>query len=343
MRRWPLASSLLAIVVLTLPAQSETVVKPELILTNAQVKDQDDMCIWLHPTDSAKSTIVTSDKAANMLFVYDLTGETIQSIPLEGMPGNIDIRYGFPAGDRKVDIVGFNERDHREIHIYAVDAETRTLSRIDDGAITTGPNYGFTLYKSPVSGGYFAFTVSEDKGGEVEQYALHATEDGKVRGERVRRWAQPKSEGCAADDETGHLYIAEEEKGLWRFGAEPDAADTGELIAALGEHGFTADAEGVTIAYGEDGAGYIIVSSQGNSQYLAFDRKAPHAFVTRFGVDGARETDGIDVLNADLGPAFPNGIFTLHNGAAPPHPVLVCPLDRLGLDLCVDCADPRER
>ena len=43
--------------------------------------DQDDMCIWVHPTDVSQSAIITSDKKANRIFVYDLEGRTLQSIP----------------------------------------------------------------------------------------------------------------------------------------------------------------------------------------------------------------------------------------------------------------------
>ena len=41
------------------------------------------MCIWLHPSDASLSLIIGSDKKANKLFVYDLEGKTIQTIPAE--------------------------------------------------------------------------------------------------------------------------------------------------------------------------------------------------------------------------------------------------------------------
>ena len=33
-------------------------------------------------------------------------------------------------------------------------------------------------------------------------------------------------EGCVADDELGHLYIGEELKAIWKYGAEPDDGNT---------------------------------------------------------------------------------------------------------------------
>src|SRR5262245_42873205 len=57
-----------------------------------RARDQDDLCIWVHPTNPAQSAVIAADKAANRLWVYDLTGKTLQSLPAK-RPGNIDVRY----------------------------------------------------------------------------------------------------------------------------------------------------------------------------------------------------------------------------------------------------------
>ena len=63
-------------------AQSVT---PVLSLNDPGIGDQDDMCIWIHP-DPSQSTIITSDKDVDKLFVYDLNGNTIQTLPVSGQP-----------------------------------------------------------------------------------------------------------------------------------------------------------------------------------------------------------------------------------------------------------------
>lgn len=302
-------------------------------LSNPRHDDQDDMCIWVHPTAPEQSVIVTSDKASQTLFVFDLDGKTLQALPVDGMPGNIDLRYGFPLGDTSVDIVAYNDRTNDAICVYAVNAETRQLGRIDDGNIHTGPNYGFALYKSPKSGKFYAFTVPERmKGDNAEQYELTDNGNGRIAARKVRSWAQPKSEGCVADDVTGVLYIGEEEGGIWKLGAEPEDEAPGQIVIPVTEHGIEADVEGLTILYGPDGAGYLIASSQGNAQFKIFDRKAPHAYVTTFTIAGVRETDGIDLVNVPLGTKFPAGVFAAHNGIARPFPVVVCDLSKLGIE-----------
>jgi len=324
-------------------AESQRVLEPVVTLANARHLDQDDMCIWVHPERPELSVIVTSDKTAELLFVYDLEGKTLQEIPVEGQPGNIDLRYGFPLGGKTVDIVAYNDRSGNGIRVYAVDPATRLLARVDDGNITTGPNYGFALYRSPKSGTFYAFTVAEEATGGAEQYALTDDGKGRITGKQVRAWAQPKSEGCVADDETGRLYIGEEEGGIWALGAEPDDPAPGAIIVPVTAQGISPDIEGLTILYGADGAGYLIASSQGNGQYKIFDRKAPHAYVTTFTIAGANETDGIDIVNLPLGAKFPAGIFVAHNGASKPCPVVICDLSKLGLETWTRSADARRK
>lgn len=317
-----------------------TIVTPKLTLQDPQIDDQDDMCIWVHPTNPSLSTVIASDKGANKLFVYDLDGNTVQVVSVPGKPGNIDLRYRFPLGGKNVDIVAYNDRDNKKVVVYQVDPDTRQITKADDGSINTGPNYGSCLYYSRKSGKHYAFTCAESGGG-VEQYEISDNGSGKVTGTQVRSWSHGKSEGCVADDETGHLYVGEEGVGIWKFGAEPGDPTTGELIARIGENGFTADVEGVTIYYAASGEGYIIASSQGNDSFKVFNRKRPHEFVKTFTVSGAQDTDGIDVTNVNLGPAFPQGIFALHNGAPSKCPVLICAYEDLGIEVDTDYWNPR--
>lgn len=308
-------------------------VVPKLSLTNPAVQDQDDMCVWVHPEEPARSTVITSDKSAGKLFVYDLKGNVLQTVPVDGKPGNIDSRDDFQLGEKTCSIVAFNERDRSAIHIYAVDPKTRHLSRVDDGAIATGLNYGFTLYRSPQSGALYGITVPDEGDGYVEQYLLEATASEKISGKLVRRWPIGQAEGCVADDRTGVLYIGEEKVGIWAVGAEPDGATPGKLVQPIGAHGLVPDVEGLCLLYGNGGNAYLLASCQGKSTYYVYQLDDTLTFVKTFSVGGATMTDGIDVVYQNLGPEFPAGFFALHNGAAEPHPVLLCDLRELALTL----------
>ena len=53
--------------------------------------------------------------------------------------------------------------------------------------------------------------------------------------------------------------------------------------------------------------------------------------------------DGVDVTNVNLGPRFPNGIFTSHSSKSRKKTVQVCAYDDLSLEVDRDYWDPRNR
>lgn len=299
---------------------------PTVVLSDPAANDQDDMCAWVHPTDPARSTVITSDKAANKLFVYDLDGKTVQAVAVKH-PGNIDCRTGFPLGEVKVDLVAVNLRDDKRLAVFAVDPESRKLTRVDDGAIATGENYGGCLYHSPKTGKFFAVVTSYS--GTVTQIELADNGKGKVSGKKVRSWkVGGVCEGAGADDETGKVYVAVESKGVWEAGGEPtDAA--GKLVIKVGENGLHGDVEGLAIFRLADQKGYLLVSDQGKNTFRVYRREGSHEYVGAFAIKGAADTDGIEVVSTGLGSKFPNGLFLCHTAAKSPCPVLLTPWDSI--------------
>jgi 3-phytase len=298
------------------------------------------MCIWVHPTDTSLSTIVTSDKAATKVFVYDLFGNTLQRIAAPGMPGNIDVRYGFPLDGELVDIVAWNDRANRKVIVYAVDPGSRQLSRVDDDAMTIGSNYGFCLYRSHATGSFHAYVAATN--GSITQYLLSES-GGRVTGSLVRAWdLGTQTEGCVADDEEGVVFLGEENVGIWKVGAEPADPTSGTLIAQVGDaSSLQADVEGLALYYAAGGGGYLIASSQGSDDFRVYERRAPHAFVKSFTISGVSGTDGVDVTNVDLGASFPMGILTVHNNSPSRKTVEVCGYEDLGLTVDTTYWDPR--
>lgn len=306
-------------------------VTPTVRCADPNSKDQDDMGIWIHPTDSSLSTIITSDKKANQLFVYDLAGKTIQAIPAKH-PGSLDVRYGFPLGHEKIDIVAFNQRDVSKIVVFKVDSKTRKLERVDDDTIRTTENYGGTLYHSPKTGKFYFFVTS--KSGTVEQYELNDNGNGKIAGKKVRSWRIGLCESAVADDETGKIYISEESKGVWEIGGEPTDPTPGQPIIKLGENGLSGDVEGLAIYHLPEGKGYLIVSNQGKSNFKVYERTGGK-FLGTFSVEGAKNTDGLDVCNANLGKDFPKGLFACHTGEKG-CPVLLVPWEKIAKSFPVE-------
>ncbi|MEC4572527.1 phytase [Streptomyces virginiae] len=266
----------------------------------------DDPAIWVHPTDPAKSVVVATDKKG-ALEVYDMTGARIQRITGD-YGNNVDLRGNIvvSADDEAADGNG-------ALHVYRIDPATRQVKRLRD-IPTEVTAHGICLYTSPASGKLYAFPNSTS--GRVEQWELSVKGDA-VTATSVRLWdAGSAVEGCYADETTGKLYLGEEDVGVWVYGAEPTAGTGRTRLDSTGSGGhLTADTEGITAA-----GNRIYVSSQGSNDFTVYDRST-RAYLGRFAVQGGtaaddcEDTDGIDATAANLGPAFPQGVFICQDGS----------------------------
>ena len=269
----------------------------------------DDATLWVNPSDPAQSLVIGTNKKGG-LAVYDLTGKEIQSVA-DGEMNNVDNRDT---------LVTASNRSSNSIAIYRINAQTRRLENVAANEIKTIEAYGSCMYKSSKTGKLYYIVTS--KHGVVEQYELFDTGKG-VSAKRVRQIkVGSQLEGCVADDELGYLYVGEEDVGIWKYSAEPDAeAKRKEVDRARPGGSLVADVEGLTIAYGSDGNGYLIASSQGNSTFAIYRREGDNTYVKSFRivagntVDNVTETDGIHVTTSNLGSQFPNGVFIAQDGA----------------------------
>jgi 3-phytase len=276
----------------------------------------DDPAIWVHPTDPALSTIIGTDKEGG-LAVYDLSGGQIQY--LSGIqPNNVDLRYDFPLGGQSVDLVVTSDRGDDAVTLHLVDPQTRQLVEAGPPIASGLDVYGVCMYRSPDTGDFYVFATSNGAG-PVRQWRL-ADSGGRVTATQVRDLDMGSTaEGCVADDDLAYLYVAEEDVGIWKYEAEPEAGAARVAVDEVGSS-LEADVEGLTIYYGPDGAGYLIASSQGSGEYAAYERAGDNHHVTSFqivdsaSIDGTTDTDGIDVMSAPLGARFPNGLFVAQDG-----------------------------
>ena len=295
----------------------------------------DDPAIWVNENDPSASWVVGTNKRRG-LEVYDLAG--VRRTRLDaGRVNNVDLRAVVPIAGEPTIVVGGTNRTTDTIDVWALDAATGELTDLLAAPIPAELDdpYGFCLYHNAAASVLYA--IATDKAGGAAQWRLAEAGDGKLAGELVRRiHTDTQPEGCVADDATGMLYIGEEDVGIWRLDAAPDApADAKELIATVrpeaeaespdvaSPHRLTADVEGLAIYAPPDGKpedGYLIASSQGNWTYVVFDRAPPHAYRGTFRIaygaviDGAGETDGIDVVATPVGRDYPRGLLVVQDG-----------------------------
>ena len=282
----------------------------------------DDPAIWIHPDDPARSLVLGTDKKGG-LNVFDLDGKRLQVVSDGSRPNNVDVLYGFPIAGKPVDlaVAGTRIKDKQGMAFWRIDPASRRLSEL--GPIPTfavfdgGEPYGSCVYRSPRDRASYVFVSNKDGG--VEQYRLDG-ESGSIKARRVRViTVGSQVEGCVADFDLGHLYVGEEDVGIWKYGAEPDAGATRTLVARVGENGLVADVEGLTIYYASGSKGYLIASSQGNDSYKVYERDGSNAYVATIdpragAIPDVGETDGLDVTNLPTSSRFSKGLFVVQDG-----------------------------
>ena len=291
----------------------------------------DDPAIWVNMADPRASLIVATNKRRGLV-VYGLDGEIVSASDV-GQVNNVDLRAAVGgAGPEEAIVVAATNRAARTIDVFALDPVTGSLPSLLSAPITPGfreEPYGLCMYRSAASGDLYVFAI--DFGGAVEQWRLDRDGGRGLTGTRVRSWAiGSKTEGCVADDANGWLFVGEEEVGIWRYGAEPDAAATERFLVdrtGVGEvpgARLAASVEGLTLHASPDGGpldGFLVASSQGNNTYVVYDRAQPHAYRGTFRVgdgsgtvDGTEDTDGLDIVSAPLGPRYPMGLLVVQDG-----------------------------
>lgn len=290
----------------------------------------DDPAIWVHPTDPERSLVMANDKVGGFE-TYDLAGNRVQRLVFgTQFWGNVDVRQGVTISGIPHDLVAVVQQG---VRIYSVDPESRLLSPVTEGGAPVGTSgEGFCLYRSPTSQKVYGVVIT--RAGNVTQFEITDQDaDGLLESTTVRTFAVgSEAEGCVADDDSGALYISEEDVALWRYSAEPQGGTSRvavDVLTSAGGH-LVADIEGVTIAAQSGGTGYLIVSAQnvddpGASYFSVYRREGANDFVKTFRVsdgtssDDCDRTDGVAAVTANLGASFPRGLFVCqdNNNDAP--------------------------
>lgn len=280
----------------------------------------DDVAVWIHPTDPAQSLIVGDDKAGGVI-AWGLDGKELQYLDGAKRMNNIDLRYNFALGGETVALVGVNNATDSAVTFYKVNAGTRALEPAGSVALSRSGPYGGCMYRNPTTKKLHWFVNWSS--GIVEQWELTGT-SGSVSGTLVRSIeVGSQTEGCVADDELGYFYVAEEDVAIWKYGAESTAGDTRTEVdhTGAGSHaGLVPDIEGLALYYKSDATGYLMVSDQETSEVHVYLREGNNDYVGKFrvgasgGIDEVSLTDGLEVSNFALGPAFPQGLLIVHDG-----------------------------
>lgn len=283
----------------------------ETIVPTDPAVDADDPALWADPRDPRRAMLFATDKSDG-LYVHDIEGNVRQFFA-DGPLNNVDLRSGFRVAGRDYVLVAATERRRFGIMTYLFDPDS--LETRPYGFIPTnmGEPYGFCMGKR----GEAIYLVPNNKAGDIRIYRVEAGPSGPVAILERSLKVASQPEGCVVDDEAQHLYVGEEDVGIWRFAFGPSEPATALKVASVDNRRLTADVEGLAILR-DGGAKYLIASSQGDSTFpiwrVAGDR---YLYQGRIAVvpgkiDGVFGTDGIDAWSGPIG-QFSGGAIAVHD------------------------------
>ena len=208
------------------------------------------------------------------------------------------MRQSLTVGTTTRDVVAVT---HRGIQFFTVNPTTRLLQPITEGTAVGVNAEGLCLYRS-----------AAHRQGLRDQHhdpgpAAPVRADRRRRRRARRRTVVrdfevgSEAEGCVADDDTGALFVSEEDVALWKYDAEPDGGTARIAIdvpvAAGGNLTRTSRASRSSTcpaAPATSSRRRRTSPNPNNSFFAVYNATAPHAFVTTFRVTNGTSSDDCD-------------------------------------------------
>lgn len=222
------------------------------------------------------------------------------------------------GGSRQIVVVASDRNDlaQAKFALFTLDPRAGILRSL--GTLPAGPGEAYGTCLAKLDNALHGFMVAKD--GTIRQYRFDLAGQPSAPLVRTMKLAT-QSEGCAVDESLKRLYVAEEDRGLWRFDLAGDLSAPALVAPADGKK-LVADVEGVTVAGSERGGGYLVVSSQGDNAYavwsLGDERWLGRFRIAASGNGATEETDGIELQLGDFGSSYPGGLFIAQDGVNAP-------------------------
>ena len=283
--------------------------------TSTSYEDIADSAVW-QSADGQQSLLI-STLEGDGIAVYDASGKEIQHIEgiealgkeiqhIEGIEAlGADVRYGLRSKDgKKVDIAAVGLPDEDAIAFYQINSKANApLTEVGRLPLEITPE-GVCLGKNATSGD--TFVASYDEAGNLVQYKLKF--DGSKVSSAIQHNGKPtfvramnvggELSGCAMDDETNTLYVAEQNVGVWVYGADPENVKDRALLDVVEPLGHLEEIENLDVVYQAHGKGAIVIADEGQG-FVLYDRVS-HKFLGKFDVAGVEEAKLVSASTQQL-------------------------------------------
>ncbi|WCN10892.1 phytase [Marinomonas mediterranea] len=261
------------------------------VISETTYEDIADAATWVSK-DTTKSLLIATLEGDGIA-VFNEQGKEIQHI--EGIEAlGADVRYSLTDDNgASMDIVAIGLPDEDSLGFYKITGDAKhPLSSVGTINIDATPE-GVCLYQHPTSGQITATAYTED--GDLLQYKLIL--DGDTVKSRFNdggaaepvRHANVGGElsGCIVDDQSGTLYVAEQNIGVWKYGADAENVKDRAFLDVIEPHGKLEEIENIDLAIQEGGKGVILIADEGKGFNL-YDRNSGE-FLAKFDVEGVEE------------------------------------------------------
>jgi 3-phytase len=129
---------------------------------------------------------------------------------------------------------------------------------------------------------------------------------------------------CAADSQSGSVYVTEETVGIWKLAAEPEFEAERSAVDLVAPFGALKDeVKGIAIYRVDASAAYLIATDAGDASYAVYEL-ADHKLLGRFKIgagagnaelDAVGESEGLAASAYDFGGAHPGGLLAIFDEA----------------------------
>lgn len=261
----------------------------------------------LDPVDATRSRIVAT-AALGGLELYDLAGRRLASVA-SGEVASVDAAYDAPVSGGGALLAAIDTTDNA-LRFFSLRGDA--FEEVGARAVPLGfAAEGVCFFRNRLDGALYAFVVGD--GGEVDQHLVYANDAGRFDARQVRRIGVPSPLTQCVADADGTVYAAEEEVGVWRFSADPEA-DVGARLVDGPFGRIEEEVKGVALYDGGEGARWLLVSDASAGRINLYDRGNDHAYVGSFKVAAGADIEEPGPLFATsmaLGSEYPGGLLII--------------------------------
>jgi 3-phytase len=232
--------------------------------------DADDPSFWVHPSEPAKSLIITTVKQAG-LDVFRPDGSLVQTVPIptNSRFNNVQVVYNISVAGVPRDLAVVSDRGTDKVHIFRIDGGAAApLTEVTAAGvplvfgttkkIKSKTTYGITAWRNPDTGAAEVF-VTQENSTTIAKLVLTDAGSGKVGYQKVASvnlpstftlpdgttWKPcfnpshpdwlPHSEGMVIDPATRTLWVDQEIVGLWKMTTDLAAPQLVHKLTRFGQ------------------------------------------------------------------------------------------------------------